>query len=699
MSVLYKAASITLVVEKLKQAKESGEIAIEALDPATRDKAALDAATKIAEAVGLGIPVWFIDQAIGKTGLDRVFDSLRKNKTFEKYLKDQAAAKNLRDFGAGTILEWGLDKFRDWISVNQYLDPFFDRITSLSLGTTPDPLVKTQHFIDPLIFDLNGDGIEITPLSKGVLFDSNGDAVKTGTAWVDADDGMLVWDRNANGTIDSGRELFGDETLLANGRKATDGFAALRELDQGSLVGGAMVGAGDGVFDANDARYAELRIWRDLNQDGISQAGELKTLAQTGVSSISLQSTTVNTNLGDAFLTHSGTFARANGSMGEAGSVILAQNNFVREFTPIAVSEAAKALPGFKGSGWVRDLQEAATLSPELIALVDQAKAAPTRAAYKDCVAKLLREWGNDSAHVSASKEALDAGYGLILSNPADEQEAGWMDMAIKAKESDRNVYRATLSATDLTKFDAMRERMTGDLERVYAYEAFTGYPFLLWWRILADATHYEPRFVDTGRMPIEVTVPLTRIFYENRNGYMASREGYIVVSIPTPPTGMPHVQTLWNRLVDDASTNLMPTLRLANYFDSIDLNIDTGGVSFDFRRMDAKVAAVGTQNAQEGAAILLDLYYSSDQLLDQMGWNGHDQVRALAESAASVPEVRAAFSAINVRTFYASTAYGSETNDVYAGDASSNAFNAGTGSDLLEGMGSMPFRVERASS
>lgn len=270
---------------------------------------------------------------------------------------------------------------------------------SNAIGTTPDPLVKTIRYVDPMILDLDGDGLEITPLSKGILFDANGDTIKTGTAWAGADDGMLVWDRDGNGLIDSGRELFGDETILANGQKAAHGFAALGDLDKGSVVNGVTVGAGDGVFDAKDAQYANLRIWRDLNQDGISQANELKTLAETGVTSIKLGSSATNTNYGDAILAQSSTFTRADGSSGQAGSFILAQNNFVRQFTPITIGDAAKALPDLKGSGWVRDLREAATLSPELVGLLNSAQNAPTRAGYKDAVAGLLREWGSDSGY------------------------------------------------------------------------------------------------------------------------------------------------------------------------------------------------------------------------------------------------------------------------------------------------------------
>jgi hypothetical protein len=219
---------------------------------------------------------------------------------------------------------------------------------SPTVGTTPDPLVKKIIYVDPLILDLDGDGLEITPLSKGILFDANGDTIKTGTAWAASDDGMLVWDRNANGQIDSGAELFGDETILANGQKATNGFTALAELDTNA----------DGKFDALDTQYANLRIWRDLNQDGISQADELQGLSDSGVQSINLTSQASSSRYTDAILAQSGNYTRVDGSTGQAGSFILAQNNFIRSFAPITVSTEAKALPNLGGSGWVRDLQE-----------------------------------------------------------------------------------------------------------------------------------------------------------------------------------------------------------------------------------------------------------------------------------------------------------------------------------------------------
>ncbi len=233
-------------------------------------------------------------------------------------------------------------------------------------------------------------------------------------------------DRNGDGTIDGGAELFGDNTAGPAGALAANGYIALQGQDTNA----------DGQINSQDTSYTQLRVWRDLNQDGISQATELQTLQATGVQSISLASNAANTNYGDAILAQSGSFTRVDGagatSGGQAGSFILAQNNFVCQFVPITVSAQAQALPNIAGSGWVRDLQEAATQSPALIDLLHNVQNASTRADYKTAVASLLRQWGNDSGYASASDQALanGYGYGLIMSEPLDAQEALWMDVA-----------------------------------------------------------------------------------------------------------------------------------------------------------------------------------------------------------------------------------------------------------------------------
>jgi hypothetical protein len=106
-----------------------------------------------------------------------------------------------------------------------------------------------------------------------------------------------------------------------------------------------------------------MRIWRDLNQSGISQANEIQTLKEAGTVSIDLNSKAASTDYCDATLVQSATFTRTDGSTGQAGSFILSQNNFEREFATIAISDEAQGLPDLKGCGRVRNLQKAATLS------------------------------------------------------------------------------------------------------------------------------------------------------------------------------------------------------------------------------------------------------------------------------------------------------------------------------------------------
>jgi len=133
----------------------------------------------------------------------------------------------------------------------------------------------------PLILDLDGDGVEIIDISKGVRFDLDADGKLDTTTWVNPDDGLLVRDINKDGLINDAKEIFGSQTIKDDGTRANDGFEALRELDENE----------DGVFDQQDQSFTELKVWQDLNSDGISQENELKTLAEIGLDSINLDAT------------------------------------------------------------------------------------------------------------------------------------------------------------------------------------------------------------------------------------------------------------------------------------------------------------------------------------------------------------------------------------------------------------------------
>ena len=133
---------------------------------------------------------------------------------------------------------------------------------------------------DPLVLDMDGDGIELLNIADGVDFDlwSNGRA--QAMAWPTADDAFIARDVNGDGIINDGSELFTDTV-----GGMSDGFEHLAQLDSNQ----------DGAFDANDAAWGEVLVWRDANLDAISQASELQTLAAAGVISVPVTGTAVDT--------------------------------------------------------------------------------------------------------------------------------------------------------------------------------------------------------------------------------------------------------------------------------------------------------------------------------------------------------------------------------------------------------------------
>ena len=151
-------------------------------------------------------------------------------------------------------------------------------------------LNNSYHTVDPLALDLDGDGIETTGVNGyATMFDHNNNGIETATGWISKDDGLLVYDKNNDGIINNGNELFGDNYILANGELAKNGYEALAEFDTN----------GDGIVDINDANFNRLQIWRDLNEDGISQQGELFTLNELGIKSLNLSYNEVNKSLGN----------------------------------------------------------------------------------------------------------------------------------------------------------------------------------------------------------------------------------------------------------------------------------------------------------------------------------------------------------------------------------------------------------------
>lgn len=287
------------------------------------------------------------------------------------------------------------DAFNKW---KQQAEDFFDDFKLPNpFDDLPDDLAEAfakwaginrsgfHYFYDPIVLDLDGDGIETIAYDKlkKAVFDHDGDGIAHATGWVKKDDGILVLDRNGDGVINDGREVFGDSTILSTGETAKHGYEALADLDSD----------GNGKINADDTKFDELRVWRDLDSDGVSDVGELFGLHELGIGALNLDYQDVDKNLtGGNKLTQLGSYEKHDGKTGVMGDVNF---NFHGVYTKHldGVKNTDDRLPNLQGSGRVRSLSEAMTLSSELRNIVVNYLNAKSKDEQLSMMDGLLKAW------------------------------------------------------------------------------------------------------------------------------------------------------------------------------------------------------------------------------------------------------------------------------------------------------------------
>ncbi|MDX4012783.1 calcium-binding protein [Aliarcobacter skirrowii] len=192
---------------------------------------------------------------------------------------------------------------------------------------------------DPLILDLNGDGVKtISQQTSKAFFDLSGDGMSEQTGWVDSNDGLLVYDKNGNGKIDDISELFGNANQ--------SGFSELKQLFDAN---------NDNLIDDKDINFSSLKVWQDINGDGISQENELKTLNELGITSINLNSSSTNIDSNGNTIKATSTFTQ-NGEIKQVADVDFTSSKMLTNYTQdYTLTIDALILPWLRGYGTVKD--------------------------------------------------------------------------------------------------------------------------------------------------------------------------------------------------------------------------------------------------------------------------------------------------------------------------------------------------------
>jgi VCBS repeat-containing protein len=588
--------------------------------------------------------------------------------------------------GFNMFTKFGNDAFWDLIA-----EDFLIGANEVYLNVN-DLFIAARNWIlrkDPLTFDLDGDGLETVGIDPNapILFDHDGDGVANATGWIKPDDGFLVLDRNGNGLIDNGAELFGDSTPLSAGGTAVDGFAALAQEDSN----------GDGLVNADDANWSELRIWRDLNSDGVSQDGELSTLEALGIAGIHVAKSENTTRLADGNqIADLGSYIRTDGTEGTVGQVTgaladidLVDNPFYREFSDtVPLTEQAQALPDMQGSGRVRDLSEAVSLSPALGSALAGFAAADTKAGQMALIDALISQWALSSGFQTSIEKAAAQDDRLLFLVPGltadDVLGSGFTASGGGSGGGSSDLGLPT--AEERAQREALKAQQIHITEILGILEKFNGMTFV----------NIEPDAVRTGANLF--IAPVDDSTFSGGSYVLDFGSDLFVLTLSSAQISF--IEQAYAALCQSVYDGLLLQTRLKPYMDAVNLTITEAGIGLDFTGTTTLFQTRYDQVPGEAVRDLMDLQRIAGANLNGSGWDGFEQLRGWLVDAVNSADTELSAKLVAALTEFGysglstqgdgttanNVVIGAESGTVLNGDGGNDLILGGTGDDVLNG-------------
>ncbi|MCZ6106245.1 hypothetical protein O6B34_09305, partial [Campylobacter ureolyticus] len=222
-----------------------------------------------------------------------------------------------------------------------------------------------ENEASPIIIDMNKNSITSSAIDSLTHFDHNNDSLREKTAWIDSGDSFLALDKNNNGLIDNGTELFGNHTITDTSypyipSNRTNGFEALKLYDDN----------GDGIINMQDKVFDKLLLWNDINKDGLSQSDELSYLKDSNIAAISLDYKNTNT------IENGNTIKQSSKVFFKDGSTTIANDVWFKVDPSKVVekeynfSDEINSLPQIEARGGFSSLRKASSNNENLLNLI-----------------------------------------------------------------------------------------------------------------------------------------------------------------------------------------------------------------------------------------------------------------------------------------------------------------------------------------